>query len=96
MTDKSSGSASSSVPDSPLDSPLDSEDTCIVPWTIVNKYYSADVHFQIQTVNDWGAELACWHAPAVIFVWTHGEVRLDKIKSKHSYLRMHTAMETAR
>jgi hypothetical protein len=46
-----------------------------VPWTISNKYYSADVHFAAHTVHG----LSPHHlknVPAVIFVWAQGEVCL--------------------
>lgn len=44
-----------------------------IPWTISNKYYVADVHFEAHE----NKELTSHHAqsvPAVIFVWSHGEV----------------------
>jgi hypothetical protein len=46
-----------------------------IPWTISNKYYSADVHFAAHTVHG----LSPHHlknVPAVIFVWGQGEVCL--------------------
>lgn len=46
-----------------------------IPWTISNKYYSANVHFAAHTVNG----LSTHHlrnVPAVIFVWGQGEVCL--------------------
>lgn len=50
------------------------KDRDLVPWTITNKYYTADVHFQ----------LADWHnpapslksgIPAIVVIWEKGEVR---------------------
>ncbi|KAH7921756.1 hypothetical protein BV22DRAFT_1038237 [Leucogyrophana mollusca] len=45
-----------------------------VSWKITNKYYSADVHFQVQQLSAWS--LAYEHledTPAAIFVWADGE-----------------------
>ena len=45
----------------------------IVPWTIVNKYYTADVHFHTRTFS----EFRISHAdgvPAIVYVWEHGQV----------------------
>jgi hypothetical protein len=57
-----------------LDSP--SKSGYKIPWTIVNKYYSANVHFLVQDVEDWAAgETSADDVPAVIFVWASGEVR---------------------
>ena len=45
----------------------------IVPWTIINKYYTADVHFHTKTFS----EFRISHAdgvPAVVYVWEHGQV----------------------
>ena len=45
-----------------------------IPWTIANKYYTADVHFETREL----AGFAGYHAsevPAVIYVWRRGEVR---------------------
>ncbi|KAF7299003.1 hypothetical protein MIND_00848500 [Mycena indigotica] len=47
-------------------------ESCRIRWTISNRYYSADVHFQAHTVSG----LAPHHVrnvPAVIFVWPKGE-----------------------
>lgn len=44
-----------------------------IPWTITNKYYSADVHFAAYVVREFCAELL-EGIPAVVFVWTRGEV----------------------
>ena len=45
-----------------------------IPWTIANKYYTADVHFETREYNTF----AGYHAsevPAVIYVWGRGDVR---------------------
>ncbi|KAH8825254.1 hypothetical protein DL96DRAFT_1737852 [Flagelloscypha sp. PMI_526] len=54
----------------PSDSP--SASSSKVPWTISNKYYSADVHFAAHSIKG----LAPYHVqnvPAVLFVWSKGE-----------------------
>jgi hypothetical protein len=50
------------------------ETESIVPWTIVNKYYSADVHFEIKDIMDWSST-PIHDIPAVVFIWADGEVR---------------------
>lgn len=63
---------SESGPVSRLDLSQDSSNS-IVPWTIVNRYYTADVHFETRTF----AEFVSHHAsgvPAVIYAWSQGEV----------------------
>jgi hypothetical protein len=58
------------------------ENRSIVPWTIANKYYTADVHFEARewksnSESGTGSRLTLDGAdgvPAVIFVWMHGEV----------------------
>lgn len=45
----------------------------IVPWTIVNKYYTADVHFHTRTFNEFRISNADG-VPAVVYVWEHGQV----------------------
>ena len=44
-----------------------------IPWTITNKYYSANVHFAAHTVVGLSPHLLK-DVPAVVFVWTKGEV----------------------
>ncbi|KAJ7259534.1 hypothetical protein B0H12DRAFT_1108559 [Mycena haematopus] len=43
-----------------------------IPWTLSNKYYSADVHFAAHTVTGL-APHAVRNVPAVIFAWAKGE-----------------------
>ncbi|KAF7346440.1 hypothetical protein MSAN_01872000 [Mycena sanguinolenta] len=43
-----------------------------IPWTLSNKYYSADVHFAAHTVTGL-APHAVRNVPAVVFVWARGE-----------------------
>ncbi|KAF7288544.1 hypothetical protein HMN09_01383400 [Mycena chlorophos] len=42
-----------------------------IPWTISNKYYSADVHFEAHTVSGLAPHMV--DVPAVIYVWPKGE-----------------------
>jgi hypothetical protein len=46
-----------------------------IPWTIKNKYYSADVHFHLIEYAHWDP-LSTRRVPAVIFVWARGQVTL--------------------
>lgn len=58
---------------SSLTHPADAESTSI-PWTIANKYYTADVHFETREYK----MFLSFHAsevPAVIYVWSRGDVR---------------------
>lgn len=45
-----------------------------IPWTISNRYYSADVHFAVRTMHGMSPH-EVQNVPAVIFVWAQGEVR---------------------
>jgi len=49
-----------------------------IPWTITNKYYTADVHFAAYTVQEFNADLL-EGVPAVVFVWTKGEPYRDDV-----------------
>ncbi|KAI0357445.1 hypothetical protein OH77DRAFT_1399047 [Trametes cingulata] len=49
-----------------------------VPWTIVNKYYTADIHFQTHEFDDFRVHHAIG-VPAVIYVWGPGEPYKDHI-----------------
>ncbi|KAH9841818.1 uncharacterized protein C8Q71DRAFT_349508 [Rhodofomes roseus] len=60
----------------------------VFPWTIVNKYYTADVHFQTKSYS----EFRIPHAdgvPAVVYVWEHGQSYRDHIEDIASRLRDH-------
>ena len=66
--------------DPPLSSgpPFDSSSIPFtVPWTITNRYYTADVHFSAWTVDKLFAELFERQPPTVVFVWFDGEVSLS-------------------
>ncbi|KAL1702755.1 hypothetical protein EV121DRAFT_292995 [Schizophyllum commune] len=43
-----------------------------IPWTISNKYYSADVHFAPHAIHGLSPHRV-QNVPAVIFAWSHGE-----------------------
>ena len=47
-----------------------------IPWTIVNKYYTADVHFEPHGFEHFRA-LHAVGVPAIIYVWGPGEVSLS-------------------
>lgn len=50
-----------------------SPDLAKIPWTIENKYYSADVHFAVHPMRGLAPYLL-QNVPAVIFVWGSNEV----------------------
>ncbi|KAI0726452.1 hypothetical protein C8Q72DRAFT_954049 [Fomitopsis betulina] len=60
----------------------------IVPWTIVNKYYTADVHLHMRTFNEFRISHADG-APAVVYVWEHGQPYRDHVEDIASRLRDH-------
>ncbi|KAJ7459935.1 hypothetical protein FB451DRAFT_1272061 [Mycena latifolia] len=43
-----------------------------IPWTLSNKYYSADVHFAAHTIAGLSPNMV-QNVPAVVFVWSKGE-----------------------
>jgi hypothetical protein len=49
-----------------------------IPWTLSNKYYSADVHFAAHTITGLSPHVVR-NVPAVIFVWSKGEVGFIRI-----------------
>lgn len=52
------------------------EQASAVPWTIVNKYYTAEVKFLVYPLSSWASLQDELLAPALLFVWNRGEVRL--------------------
>lgn len=46
----------------------------LIPWTISNKYYTADVHFKLVSYGALAPD-APQNIPAVIYVWERGTVR---------------------
>lgn len=74
-----SGSAKPSLESPPQAASSPVSTTRNIPWTISNKYYTADVHFSLYSVHEVqsgalgdGGELA--GVPAVLYVWGAGEV----------------------
>lgn len=50
------------------------EDATCIPWTISNRYYSADVQFILRELTGWApVEDELKKVPAVIFVWSTGQ-----------------------
>ncbi|KAH9080609.1 hypothetical protein EDB83DRAFT_2513577 [Lactarius deliciosus] len=56
-----------------------------IPWTIKNKYYSAEVHFHLVEYAHWDLQLAC-RVPAIIFVWTRGQPYAEQVFGLHKAL----------
>jgi hypothetical protein len=61
-----------------VDDPSELPTSDIIPWTIKNKYYSADVHFHLVEFSHWNPQSAL-RVPAVIFVWTRGQVASSSV-----------------
>lgn len=53
-----------------------------IPWTISNRYYIADVHFSVWTIDRLFPELFARQPPAVVFTWFEDEVK------SHIYVRV--------
>lgn len=49
-----------------------------IPWTISNRYYTADVHFETRVVKEFAAHHASG-VPAVIYVWSPGKVYKEDV-----------------
>lgn len=54
--------------------------TVHIPWTIANKYYTADVHFEAREFEHFRVHHAVG-VPAIIYVWGPGEVRLSPFQA---------------
>ena len=63
-----------------------------VLWTIANKYYTADVHFEIHEFDRFRV-LHAVGVPAIIYVWGPGEVSLPALRSPRGVPRF---IESAR
>ena len=50
----------------------DSAPAVSIPWIISNKYYTADVHFELRPLDGFAGYLAS-QVPAVVYVWNYGE-----------------------
>jgi len=46
-----------------------------IPWTISNRYYTADVHFSVWTIDTLFPEVFARQPPAVVFTWFEDEVK---------------------
>ncbi|KAI0056115.1 hypothetical protein BV25DRAFT_1921266 [Artomyces pyxidatus] len=59
-----------------------------IPWTIKNRYYTADVHFHLVEFSQWTPHIAA-DVPAVIYVWARGEPYAEHIQSLSQNLERH-------
>ncbi|EMD40108.1 hypothetical protein CERSUDRAFT_81390 [Gelatoporia subvermispora B] len=66
-----------STPDVP-ELPQADQSSNQIPWTISNKYYTAEVHFEYHAFSEFGARHAVG-VPAVIYTWAAGEPCRDHI-----------------
>ena len=46
-----------------------------IPWTISNRYYTAEVHFSVWTIDTLFPEVFARQPPAVVFTWFEDEVK---------------------
>ncbi|KAF9242505.1 hypothetical protein BU15DRAFT_60244 [Melanogaster broomeanus] len=60
-----------------------------VPWTIVNKYYTADVQFVIHQLSTWVSNEDELQAPAILFIWTDGEPYREQLHTLSQQLLPH-------
>ena len=72
--------------------PLAAGSSTSIPWTIANKYYTADVHFEIHEFDRFRV-LHAVGVPAIIYVWGPGEVSLPALRSPRGVPRF---IESAR
>ncbi|KAH8998645.1 hypothetical protein EDB92DRAFT_1836349 [Lactarius akahatsu] len=70
------------IDDNSADLPTSNVD---IPWTIKNKYYSAEVHFHLVEYVYWDLQLAR-RVPAIIFVWTRGQPYAEQVFGLHKAL----------
>lgn len=69
---------------------ITTDNSSIIPWTIANKYYTADVHFEFQHLPDWipnNHELES--VPAVVYTWTVGESYRESVRMISQRLSHH-------
>ncbi|KAK7048447.1 hypothetical protein R3P38DRAFT_2869453 [Favolaschia claudopus] len=72
-TSQDPGSSSSSAAQIPEEARVPGlGESTRIPWTLSNKYYSADVHFAAHTITGLAPHVVR-NVPAVIFVWSKGE-----------------------
>ena len=60
--------------------PLAPGSSTSIPWTIVNKYYTADVHFETHEFEHFRVIHAVG-VPAIIYVWGPGEVSVPCMRA---------------
>ncbi|KAI9573625.1 hypothetical protein HD554DRAFT_908662 [Boletus coccyginus] len=65
------------------------EHASTVPWTIVNKYYTAEVKFLIHPLSSWAAIQDEFLGPALLFVWNRGEPYRDQIRRLSQHASQH-------
>jgi hypothetical protein len=65
------------------------EHASVVPWTIVNRYYTADVRFLVHTLSSWASIQHEPLAPALLFVWNRGEPYRDQIRNLSQHASQH-------
>lgn len=69
---------------------ITTDNPSIIPWTIANKYYTADVHFEFHHLPDWtpnNHELES--VPAVVYTWTTGESYRENVRMISQRLSHH-------
>jgi hypothetical protein len=59
-----------------------------IPWTIENKYYSAEVHFAVHPIRGLAPYLL-QNIPAVIFVWRDDEVSTNALDCQQGFYLRH-------
>jgi hypothetical protein len=66
------------------------EEETIIPWTIVNRYYIADVHFSAHVIHGISPTMfdKPHTPPAVIYVWVDGEVWTNPFILKKSFFKI--------
>ena len=70
-----------------------SEENVIIPWTIVNHYYIADVHFAAHVIHSISPMMfdKPHMPPAIIYIWVDCEVRpfIQEFTNLHSRMLTH-------
>ena len=71
-----------------------SEEETLIPWTIVNRYYIADVHFAAHVIHGISPMMfdKPHTPPAVIYVWVDGEVWPFNLKESFFKLTLITVV----
>ncbi|KAH0832034.1 hypothetical protein J3R83DRAFT_12940 [Lanmaoa asiatica] len=65
------------------------EQASAVSWTIVNKYYTAEVRFLIHPLSSWTSIQDELSAPALLFVWNRGEPYREQIRKLSQHTSQH-------